>query len=79
MISNWVLEHDNEFIVLKWLQQSPDFNPVEHLWDVVERESRILDVRSTNLQQLFDSVMSIWTNISEECFQHLVEIYVKKN
>ncbi len=51
----------------------PDFNPIEHLWDVVEREIRIMDVQPTNLQQLCDAIMSIWTKISEECFQHLVE------
>ncbi len=26
-----------------------------------------------HLQQLRDAIMSIWTKISEECFQHLVE------
>ncbi len=32
-----------------------------------------MDVQTTNLQQLCDAIMSIWTNISEECFKHLVE------
>ncbi len=32
-----------------------------------------MDVQTTNLQQLCDAIMSIWTNISEVCFQHLVE------
>ncbi len=32
-----------------------------------------MDVQTTNLQQLRDAIMSIWTKISEECFQHLVE------
>ncbi len=73
MISDWFLEHDNEFTLLKWPPQSPDLNPIEHLWDVVEREILIMDVQTTNLQQLRDAIMSIWTNISEECFQHLVE------
>ncbi|MDF4345884.1 hypothetical protein P3386_23865 [Vibrio parahaemolyticus] len=58
--------YDNEFTVLQWPPQSPDLSPIEHLWDVVEREILIMD-------QLCDVIMSIWTNISEECFQHLAE------
>ncbi len=68
IISDWFLEHDNEFTLLKWTPQSP-----EQLWDVVEREIHIMDVQPTNLQQLRDAIMSLWTIISEECFQHLVE------
>ncbi len=73
IISDWFLEHDNEITLLKWPPQSPDLNPLEHLWDVVEREIHIIDVQPKNLQQLRDAIMSILTNISEECFQHLVE------
>ncbi len=73
IISDWFLEHDNEFTLLKWPPHSPDINPIEHLWDVVEWEIRIMDVQPTNLQQLHDAIMSIWTKISEECFQNLVE------
>ncbi len=75
IISDWFLEHDNETMstLLKWPPQSPDRNPIEHLWDVVEREILIMDVQTTNLQQLCDAIMTIWTKISEECFKHLVE------
>ncbi len=73
IISDCFLEHNNEFTLLKCPPQSPDLNPIEHLWDVVEREIHIMDVQPTNLQQLCDSIMSIWTKISEECFQNLVE------
>ncbi len=78
IISDWFLEHDKEFTLLKWPPQSPDLNPIEHLWDVVEREIRIMDVQPTNLQQLRDAIMSIWTKISEECLQYLVESMPRK-
>ncbi len=58
---------------IKWPPQSPDLNPIEHLWDVVEREIHIMDVQPTNLQQLCEAIMTILTKISEERFQHLVE------
>jgi len=32
-----------------------------------------MDVQPTNLQQLRNALMTIWTKISEECFQHFVE------
>ena len=53
---NWVLQHDNDLkrrahIVTKWLDEkgvewlkwlsfSPDLNPIEHIWDEVERRMR---------------------------------------
>ncbi len=70
IISDWFLEYDNEFTLLKWPPQSPDLNPIEHIWDVVEREIHIMDVQRTNLQQLGDAFMSILTKISEECFSN---------
>ncbi len=37
IISDWFLE--------QFTSQSPALNPIEHLWDVVEREIRIMDVQ----------------------------------
>ncbi len=59
IITDWFIEHDNEFTLLKWPPQSPDLNPIEHIWDVVEREIHIMDVQPTNLQELCDAIMSI--------------------
>jgi len=56
----------------EWPPQSPALNPIEHLWDVVKRELRALYVHPTNLHQLQDVILSIWANVSKECFQHLV-------
>ena len=55
---------------------------IEHLMDVVEREIHIMDLQATNLQQLRDAIMSIWTLqiyiyiyifplLSEGCWLHM--------
>ncbi len=35
--------------VQHFINEAPDLNPIEHLWDVVEAEIRIMDVQPTNL------------------------------
>ncbi len=63
IISDWFLEDDNEFNLLKWPPQSPYLSPIEHLWDVVEREICIMDVQPTNLQQLRDAIVNMDQNL----------------
>lgn len=70
MFSNWFLEHDNEFTVVHAVTRSQSNR---HLWDVVEEEIRIMAVQLTHLLQMREAIMSIWTKISEECFQNNVE------
>jgi transposase len=39
---------DNNLKLLKWPPQSPDLNPIEHLWDHVEREIRKTTISNKN-------------------------------
>lgn len=57
--------------VLKWPPHSPDLKPTEHLLDVAEWEIHIMDVQLTDLQQLHDVIMSIWTKIPEDFMKRL--------
>ncbi len=37
-----------------------------------------MDVQPTNLQQLHDAIMSIWTKTTEEFFQHVIEFLPRR-
>lgn len=39
------------------LHKSTDLNPIEHLWDVLEKEINSINVQLTNLLQLCDADM----------------------
>lgn len=71
--ANWFVEDENEFTVLQWPPSSPDLNPIEYLRDVLEREICIIVVQLTNLQQLCDDIMSLWTTIYDTLLNLLHE------
>jgi transposase len=60
----------NDIDVLKWPSQSPDLNPIEHLWDFVKRELRKYDIK--NIRELRSKITEIWGNISKEECRKLV-------
>ena len=48
VVAKWL--KDNKVKVLEWTSQSPDLNPIEHLW--AELKKRVRARRPTNLTQL---------------------------
>lgn len=47
---------------------------IENLRGVVEHDIHIIEVQPTNLQQMHDATVSLWSKIYEDCFQHLVNL-----
>lgn len=72
IISNWSLEHDHEFTVLQ-SPQSAEPSPKGQHWDSIKWDLNITDVQLKNKQQLCDTIVSIWTKVSDEFFHNLVE------
>jgi dipeptidase len=56
--------------------QSPDINPMEHLWDEIGRKIRTHNVR--NKQQLKNAILTEWNAIDPEITKKLVNSMKKR-
>jgi hypothetical protein len=64
---------DNKIPEMVWPAQSPDLNPIEHLWDELERRLRSRPQRPKSLTALATALLEEWAAIPPETFRHLVE------
>jgi transposase len=59
--TTWLEE--NEIDVLPWPSQSPDLNPIENLWNEVDRRVRKRAQLPTNKEELWTAVLEEWNGI----------------
>jgi len=64
---------DNNVEVLPWPPQSPDLNPIEHLWNDVDRRLRALNVTIRGKDALWEHVSQIWNETTLETCTKLIE------
>ena len=81
MKKDWVFQQDNDpkhraAIVTNWLNRnkierlvwpsfSPDMNPIEHLWDEIER--RMKKEQPKNVHELRDALTRVWERLRRRC------------
>lgn len=68
LISDWLAQ--KHIRTLDWPAQSPDLNPIENIWDHIDRE--IHDKTINNLNELWEAVLGAWNRISEEYLEVLI-------
>jgi hypothetical protein len=57
---------------LPWPPQSPDLNPIEHLWNDVDRRLRALNVEFRGKEALWEYVSQIWNDTTVETCTKLI-------
>lgn len=58
--------------LMEWPANSPDLNPIEHLWDALKKKVRSHRPSPVNHNQLVDAVIAEWENIPQDVIENLI-------
>jgi transposase len=64
---------DNGVEMLEWPAQSPDLNPIEHLWQHLKRQLATYDTEPVSIYELWKRVEIEWYNIPVQVCINLIE------
>jgi hypothetical protein len=68
--SEWFDNH--RINVLKWSSQSPDLNPIKHLWEHLKRRLNSYVTHLTSIHELVERIDKEWNNIDPKVCQDLI-------
>ena len=71
MATKWF--EDNDIQVLNWPAQSPDLNPIEHLWVHLKKKLKEYPKPPQGVHELWERVVEEWNKIPPETCQKLIE------
>lgn len=71
----WFVDQ-NLNVMIDWPPQSPDMNPIEHVWDYIGR--KIQNERFFNHESLFLRIKHIWDNLPIDFLHRLVDSMPKR-
>lgn len=70
-IQQWLSDH--ELRVLPWPAQSPDMNPIEHLWAHVKRQLNKYMAPPNGINELWERIQEVWNSIDTATCKNLIE------
>lgn len=70
-LRDWFKDH--RIKLLDWPAQSPDLNPIEHLWEHVKRQLNAYETYPTSMHELQCRIAVEWGRIPREVCVNLIE------
>lgn len=67
----WLTEHG--IVEIKWPPNSPDLNPIEHLWFILKRRLNKWVEQPKGVHELWERLEKAWADIKEEEVRKLIE------
>jgi len=63
-VKKWLSDHNIN--VLQWPSQSPDLNPIEHIWVLLKRKLNMYENPPSGMLELWERVSNEWEAITKE-------------
>ena len=70
-VKEWLEKQD--FRTMVWPAQSPNLNPIEHLWGYLKRRLAEHEIPPNRVHELWDRIEAEWEKIAVEECQKLIE------
>jgi transposase len=61
----------NKINVLDWPAQSPDMNPIENVWDIIDRRIRKRAEQPSNVEELWNFIQEEWYSLDKQIIKNL--------
>jgi len=71
LAKKWFVDHGIE--VMKWPPQSPDLNPIEHLWCQIKKQLAGYETPPSGMLELWERIEKEWDAIPSSVCQNLIE------
>jgi transposase len=76
-VVNKYLQHES-IELMEWPAKSPDLNPIEHAWDILQRRIMARQHQPTTLQQLENALVQEWSLIPQAEFCKLTHSFTNR-
>jgi len=71
LTKKWMKDHG--ITLLDWPPQSPNLNPIEHLWHHIKVQLQKYETPAKGVWEIWERVAEVWENIEPEVCQNLIE------
>ena len=73
-VENWFEQFNGSFQHMYWTPPSPDLNPLENLWDKLERQLRGSLPLPRTLPNLEEKLLHLWPKIDHHSLKEVVDL-----